>query len=586
MNRANRPRISRVSGSSYASRLLGRAGDGSTLSLDFTTGVLDPRLTFSRGTNATFINSSGLVQYADANYVQNSNDITASGWSVQNGALRSFDTAVVNPLGDLGASLASASSSVGSSAVNTSSFTVNGGLKYTVSFWVRAGTATQLLVGVYDPSIPPSGAFTPATATVISGSATVSAGPAINVSNLTSSWARIRIYLSPTYSGSRAVSFYPDSALASGKSVYLWGVKWEAGHVSDPVQITTGASAYYAPRFDYDPIATGTPRGLLIEGASSNLLTYSESFRTTAVAGEQVWADSASISRGVETGPDGVSNSSVNFVAIGVPGTVIASSAVGTAAVRTLSFWAKRTGGGTVEYTVDNGASWNSQAITATWTRYSFVLASANHRVGFRIATGTGTSIWGVQLEAASVASSYTPTGASSSNRGQELLSITGSAMSWFSSTYTEGTFLFRGSILNTATGYTRLFALTQSASIGTATGSVPSLSVGVAASNSNRPFLNAFVLANNNVDIYAPIGAAVSNGVEFAVAAAYKAADWRISSKSLAATSTYANISTAWGVNLFMSGVNSVSMPAVWYKQFKFFPSRLSDAQMDSLSV
>mgnify|MGYP000480169176 CR=1 FL=1 len=44
-------------------------GDGSTLSLDFTTmgGVLDPRLTFSRASTATFVNSSGYVEYAGAN---------------------------------------------------------------------------------------------------------------------------------------------------------------------------------------------------------------------------------------------------------------------------------------------------------------------------------------------------------------------------------------------------------------------------------------------------------------------------------------------------------------------------------------
>ena len=43
---------------------MGRAGDGSTLSIDFTTGVLDPRITFSRSDAtplATFVNSSGLV---------------------------------------------------------------------------------------------------------------------------------------------------------------------------------------------------------------------------------------------------------------------------------------------------------------------------------------------------------------------------------------------------------------------------------------------------------------------------------------------------------------------------------------------
>lgn len=67
MNRANRPRLSRISGSSYASKLLGRAGDGSTLTLDFTTGQLDPRLTFTRASTATFINASGNVATASNN---------------------------------------------------------------------------------------------------------------------------------------------------------------------------------------------------------------------------------------------------------------------------------------------------------------------------------------------------------------------------------------------------------------------------------------------------------------------------------------------------------------------------------------
>ena len=60
-------------------------GDGSTLNLDFTTGVLDPRLTFSRGSNATFVNSQGYVRYAGANMFPNSafNDAnpTPSGWN-------------------------------------------------------------------------------------------------------------------------------------------------------------------------------------------------------------------------------------------------------------------------------------------------------------------------------------------------------------------------------------------------------------------------------------------------------------------------------------------------------------------------
>ena len=52
-------------------------GDGSTLTLDFTTGVLDPRLTFTRAsTVATYINSSGLIATASNNVARFDHDPT------------------------------------------------------------------------------------------------------------------------------------------------------------------------------------------------------------------------------------------------------------------------------------------------------------------------------------------------------------------------------------------------------------------------------------------------------------------------------------------------------------------------------
>ena len=58
-------------------------GDGSTLNLDFTTGVLDPRITFSRLSTATFVNSQGYVEYAGANLFRSSNDLSGTNWTKQ-----------------------------------------------------------------------------------------------------------------------------------------------------------------------------------------------------------------------------------------------------------------------------------------------------------------------------------------------------------------------------------------------------------------------------------------------------------------------------------------------------------------------
>lgn len=195
------------------------------------------------------------------------------------------------------------------------------------------------------------------------------------------------------------------------------------------------------PRFEYD--TNGNPRGILIEGSATNLVYHSETFRLTAVAAEPFWADSASVSRGTDTAPDGTAGAAVSFVASGAVGTVIQTAAVGTSANRTFSFWAKRTGGGTVEYTLDNGSTWTAVTITANWVRYTATATNANQRVGFRVATGAGTSIWGAMLEAGTGSTSYVPSGASQGSRAFDYCEMGNIAALNYSTT--NGSMLYEG---------------------------------------------------------------------------------------------------------------------------------------------
>lgn len=173
MNRADRPRISRDSGSSYASRLLGRAGDGSTLTLDFTTGILDPRLTFERLGGGTYTGNDGLVYGVD------------------------FATS-------------------GSLAIGTGS--------KSVTLTATANVDRRYLVGQ----------------TVwISNGANNMRGPVT------------------AYNASTQVLTINATATTGSGSFTSWTVG--------------NASA----RFDFDPTAIGTPRGLLIEASANNLVTNS-----------------------------------------------------------------------------------------------------------------------------------------------------------------------------------------------------------------------------------------------------------------------------------------------------------------------
>jgi hypothetical protein len=186
-------------------------------------------------------------------------------------------------------------------------------------------------------------------------------------------------------------------------------------------------------RFDHHP-TTGAPQGLLIEGQATNLLNWSESFATSGGTNNN-WADT-SITRTTGQADPANGTTAIRFTASAGNATVISSAAIGTSAARTFSVWLRRvTGTGDIQYTQNNGTNWTTQAITATWTRYTFT-HTVDHHVGIRIVTsGDAIEMWGAQLETGSGASSYIPTGASQATRVQDLVSITSTNFSsWWTS--------------------------------------------------------------------------------------------------------------------------------------------------------
>jgi hypothetical protein len=441
------------------------SGDGSTLSLDFTTGVLDQRLSFSRSTNATFINSQGYVQYADANMMTGSENLDPAlyGWGAQNGATYLFDTSVADPNGILGTPRLASSPTIGSAAVNSSTLSVAGGITYTLTFWIRAGTASDFLVGLFETS-----AFAPATGTILSGPGSISGTGAINISGLTSAWTKVRIYITPAITAAnRAVSFYPQGAQAGGLTNYVWGAQFNIGQTPNPTYFRTVATAYQAPRFDYDP-TTLTPRGLLIEASASTLNQYSEDFSNA------YWSKpNASVSSSSVTGPDNVAGTTRRIVednttnqhglrrsfsiTSGVTYTMSVFVKPGSYDSFGFEMYASASNNAKAEVTSISG---NTQTVTSAsgvnatlartpmaasgWYRYALTFTSTATQSGdFNILikqtnsyAGNGTNymdVYGFMLESGSGASSYIPTVASQGNRARDVCNITGSNFSsWF----------------------------------------------------------------------------------------------------------------------------------------------------------
>ena len=406
----------------------------------------------------------------------------------------------------------------------------------------------------------------------------------------------------------------------------------EGAFVDRTGKVVTAVSG--SPRFDYHPI-TLKFRGLMLETSMTNLMKRSQAFTNAywndtgnntlavdAVVGagspqDDLTASSLTESSGVTSVPHFVTQAVGEFIpAANTPYTmsiwVKQPTSGNIARYIQLAFWTS--GFGVTAYMnydiqlglVGSGGAGTTGTITpykSGWYRITATATSVASPTtsGFQLGFSTSTSsvraeativpsgtektiyIWGPQTELGSAATSVLITRASQATRVADSLVSTGNGLAnWFLNSYSAGTFFFCGAIINTVSGYTRLFALTQSATINNAVGSVPAINVGVAASASNQIFLNAFVAANNDVDMYVPVGSAVVDNTEFTLSASYKAGDYRVSRKNLSATASFGSVGTTWGVNMFFNSVNGVPFPVVWYKQFKFFPSRLSNEQQD----
>ena len=254
---------------------------------------------------------------------------------------------------------------------------------------------------------------------------------------------------------------------------------------SDGIMRTAGVNE---PRFDHDPV-TGQSLGLLIEESRSNLVAYSEDFN------QGIWTKvGVTISANSTTSPTGelTADTLVENTSTGTHRCVIAPTIANTT-VYTVSVYAKQAGRtnfrlslgsgltGEVIVNLSNGIVASSTGATNIiiqnvgngWYRISFTAAASTGTTGqvqVQLVQGTittsysgdGTSgiyVWGAQLEAGALPTSYIPTTASTVTRSADNASMTGrNFSSWYNSR--EGTIQTNIAIPYRAVGGARSFAL------------------------------------------------------------------------------------------------------------------------------
>ena len=255
-------------------------GDGSTLSLDFTAmgGVLDPRLTFSRASTATFVNSQGYVEYAGANLLLQGSNLGDASWTAVGLTSRNAST---DPNGLNQAVELNEDASTSVHIVRQFTSQNLNGLVYTVSVYMKAGT-NRTIGFIRDNNV--SGDAVVFYTLTGSGSTTIaesSWGIVPSITFVGGGWYRCVFTIKAASTanlqiGTAKGTAYGDWSFAGtvGNSIYVWGAQLNPGSTAQTYYPTTTA-AYHAPRFDYSPTNIGEPRGLLVEGQGANLVTNS-----------------------------------------------------------------------------------------------------------------------------------------------------------------------------------------------------------------------------------------------------------------------------------------------------------------------
>ena len=551
-----------------------------TLLLDFAnTEQLDPRITFTRASTATFYDGRTVAK-AEENLLLQSQTFDSATW-VKTGVTVTANGAVA-PDGTTTAESCSYSTA-GDQLRQFATF--SSGLPYAISIYARSVSGNTTLS--FDLTNAETQTFT-----------------------VTGTWARYEWTVTPS-----AARTWLDIQMAGTAVVELWGAQVEQRSAVTaytptttqpitnyiPVLLTAAAGV---PRFEHNPI-TGESLGLEIEEQRTNLVTYSEQFDDAS------WTKGGgSITANAITSPDGnltadrlVEDTSTGEhrvsrgIALGgsVDGSAYAISVFAKASGRTrirmidnnqiasgLSVFDLAAGtvvSGTGQITpVGNG--WYRCTIFplknfSTTSILIINLVSSGTTFSYTGDGFSGVFLWGAQLEAGAFATSYIPTVASQVTRSADAASMTGTNFSsWYRAD--EGT-LYAEAITTRPTG---------GVAVATAyAGSQQGLELVVL--NTMAQFgvvVNAAYTANISLGD-------VSSGTPFKMVGAYKVNDFAGSRNgAAAATDTAGNVPSASPPTTLFLGGYAGAPTASWalsgtIKKIAYYPLRVTNAQLSALT-
>jgi hypothetical protein len=418
----------------------------------------------------------------------------------------------------------------------------------------------------------------------------------------TSTAGQFNIYTSST--GSWANRSYTGDGTSG---IFIWGAQLSDSASLDPYVYNPGAApastAYYGPRFDYDPV-TLAPKGLLIEEQRTNLALRSEEFDNVN------WGKgNSTVTANAVVSPDGTVNAdklventatSSHSIAQSVSvtsGTTYTFTVYAKAAERSRILIAAASSAFTANqaiFNLVNGTTSGVVACTASmtpvgngWYRCSWTAtATASASPGFNIFLDNGSTptyagdgysgvfIWGAQVEAGAFATSYIPTVASQVTRAADVAVMTGANFSnWYNQS--EGAVFAEFQLLAvSSTNFSRILALSD----GTTSNATiiyqeaaSALSTAIRVGNVTQAYLPNVTPPNTNIN---------------KVASAYKLNDFAASGNGGAIqTDASGTLPTPVKANLGSREDNAAAFLNGHIRRIAAFPRRLANAELTALT-
>jgi hypothetical protein len=313
------------------------------------------------------------------------------------------------------------------------------------------------------------------------------------VTSIGTGWYRAGLTFSSTAGSGSVQAILLDASGSNSytgdgtSGIYIFGAQLSDSASLDPYSYNPVAAptstAYYGPRFDYDPV-TLAPKGLLIEEQRTNLLTYSSELENTA------WIKlNTTVSANTTTAPDGTSAADTLIATtINAEHVIDESFSVIAGTTYTMSGYVKAAGLTSIGLRFTNASLWpldgspqvSFNLVTKTMTVISgqpsaYTITEVNNgwfRIAvsatcavsgiagarFQLVSGlsnvflgdgsSGSYIWGAQLEAGAFPTSYIPTTSATVTRAADNASMVGSNFSsWYNQN--EGTFNVNGDVVS-----------------------------------------------------------------------------------------------------------------------------------------